>query len=113
MSIINSLKTYGLVICTESPVLIDVGNTKQVSFIGVSREVVGPALDVKIINSYFTFVAWSSAAEKIAAELKVGDEFIVLDGTPRVEQWISKDTKEKKSKNIIRVNDFRIIPRVN
>lgn len=109
MSEIHSLSITGSVICTELPKLKDVGQAKMVSFVGVSKEFIKTSDGEKSINSYFEFNAWAGAAEKIANDLMVGDTFVVLDGTPRVESWIDKETGEKRFKNIVRVNRFLII----
>lgn len=108
---IHSLTVTGSVICTEAPKLKDVGQAKMVSFVGVSKETVRSAEGEKTINSYFEFNAWAGAAEKIAGDLMVGDTFVVLDGTPRVESWLDKETGEKRFKNIVRVNRFLIVQR--
>lgn len=114
MSDIHSLTVHGAVICTNEPVLKDVGSTKLVSFPGVSKEVIYSKSqnDESIaINSYFEFTAWAGAAERIASDLKVGDTIVILDGTPRVESWTDKESGSKKYKTIIRINKFLICPR--
>lgn len=114
MSDIHSLTIHGAVVCTNEPLLKDVGSTKLVSFTGVSKEIIHSKSqndESIVINSYFEFTAWASAAEKIFTDLNIGDTIVILDGTPRVESWTDKDTNSKRYKTIIRINKFLICPR--
>lgn len=59
---------------------------------------------------FFDFVAWDTGAKTICERSKKGDQLYV-ECTPRQETWEDKDTGQKRSKVVFRVNRFQVFNR--
>lgn len=106
-----SLEINGWARVVADPVLKNVGNTQVAELTVVENEYIGKDNDgnKKEITSFFDLVAWDTAAEYVANNVKKGD-MLSFRGTPRQDRWEDADGN-KRSKIFIRVTKFYNSPK--
>lgn len=61
---------------------------------------------------FFNFEIWDSAARTVVEQARKGDS-IYFESVPRQQKWKDSVTGEERSKNVFRITEFRVSPKVN
>jgi single-strand DNA-binding protein len=103
MATFNKFISIGKLIKDPHAVNIS-GDNKLVKFTIVTSKKVRD----KEISSFFDCIAFGKKAEIIIQHMKKGRE-IFIDGEMEQDNWEDKETKQKRSKLVVRVNDFDFV----
>lgn len=105
------MKAHGLGRLVRKPELKQTTNSCVAEFTLAFNEFIGSGDDKKKKTSFLDCVAWDKGAEVIAERADQGDQMYV-DATARQEKWTDKEGNPR-SRVVFRVNEFRIVPKLN
>lgn len=100
-------KAFGEGRLVADPELKEVGSTVVVNLRIAVNEFRKNGTETIKESHYFDLKAWDSGARTIAEYAKKGD-ILVFEAKPRQESWEDKATRQKKSRVVFRVENFRI-----
>lgn len=97
---------HGTLRVAADPQVRPVGETKVAKIVGVMSEKQGKT-DKESVN-FFDLELWDTAADFVEKNVVKGDTIVVNSCTPRQQSWEDKETGQKRSKIVFRVNNFDI-----
>lgn len=106
------MKTYGIARFVKKPELRETTNGTKFSNFSLAWNERRKDGEGKIIDTahFLDFEIWDRGAEVLCERYDKGDAIFIEQSTPRLHTWEDKETGQKRSKIVFRVDKFEPVP---